>query len=82
MFQAIFSGIFLEYIGLFIRWIILYIVNSLMRKEQKSFNTIKNKYRKIDADSVAYSFGNKIIGIAFLLAIVLTILQIEGPFRD
>ncbi len=80
MFQAIFSGFFIEFTGLFVRWIIIFIVDTMKGEEPKSFNAIKNMYREINADSVAYSLGNKIVGIAFLLAVVLTILKIEGSF--
>lgn len=78
MFQALFSGLLLEFIGIFIRWVTLYLIYSLKGKEPKSFNFIKNRYRELSADSVAYNFGNRIIGITFIMAVILIILELES----
>lgn len=77
MFEAIFSGIVFEYLGLFLRWVTLSIVDIVKGRKPRSFNSLKNKYRRLSADSIAYDFGNRLYGIAFLLAIVLFILKFE-----
>ena len=80
MLQAIFGGILLKYLGLFIRWVALCIIDFLRGRKLKSFKAIKNKYTDITADSLAYDFGNKLIGIAFLMAVILAIFQAEKLF--
>ncbi|ARS35819.1 hypothetical protein [Pontibacter actiniarum] len=82
MIQAIFGGIFLEHIGLLVRWLILCIIDTVRGKEPKSFKTIKNKYRGITADSVAYGFGNKVIGTVFLLVVILAVFKAESLFQN
>jgi hypothetical protein len=69
MFQWIIGALLFEYTGLFIRWLAMYLFDSLKGKEPQSFNSLRNKYRGISADSVAYDFGNKLIGTAFILII-------------
>ena len=78
MIQAFFGGILFEYIGLFTRWLVLYVIDSFNGKKPKNFRLIKNKYKDLSADSVAYDFGNKIYGMAFTLTIVLIILKLES----
>ena len=80
MFQAIFGGLFFEYIGLWVRWVTLFVVDTAKGRQPKTFKAIKNKYRGITADSLAYDVGNRIIGIAFVLAVVWLILRIEASF--
>ena len=69
MFQGFFSSYVFEYAGLIIRWLTLYIVDTSKGNEPKSFSEVKNKYKGITADSVAYDFGNKLIGTVFILVI-------------
>jgi len=77
MFQWLINALLFEYTGIFIRWLVLYVIDSLKGEEPKSFNEVKNKYKRLSADSVAYAFGNNLIGTAFLMSIILMILLLD-----
>ncbi|GAB3532990.1 hypothetical protein GCM10027443_17600 [Pontibacter brevis] len=82
MLQAIFGAVFLELIGLLVRWVTLYIIDTVRGKEPKSFKTIRIKYKGITANNVAYDFGNKVIGTAFLLVVIWIVFKAENLFQN
>lgn len=69
---------FFEYLGAFYKWAILYLINSILRREAPSFNRILNPERETQdiVEILGFGLSNKLIGFIVTMIICAILISV------